>query len=200
MSTIQENEAAIKLAMPPVIYERMRKTIDDLLVTLRSAYANGLGNESELHRAERLTAVLSADFYSIEVLPEPPEPRHHALRYRFQDYENGRPSGPALLVDYRVAPRELQILRIITERPYVDLSGYEADLLGVLDESLIDAIRHAIRKHEDMLKAEADDDGRRGQLADRRHDEAVDRELEDRVHPVFTKILDGVRPKEGLHE
>jgi hypothetical protein len=186
MSTIQENEAAIKLAMPPVIYERMRKTIDDLLVTLRMAYQNGLGNESELHRAERLTAVLSADFYSIEVLPEPPEPLRHGLRYRFQDHENGRPQGPALLVDYRVAPREIELLRIVTEKPFVDLSGFTDDSISLLDESLLDAIIHEIQKHEQEAASEKDDTA--GYLADRKHDEKVDR--------IFEDILDGIRPKE----
>ncbi|MDD5305045.1 MAG: hypothetical protein PHS14_18250 [Elusimicrobia bacterium] len=175
MGTIQENGSGIKLAVPPTVYERMRETIDDLLITIRSAYANGIGNEDELRRAERLSIGLSADLGYIEVMPEVPEPPRGALRYRFQDHENGHPSGPALLVDYRVAPRELQLLRIISERPYADLSGLEADLLGVLDESLIEAIIREIRQHEE----EAEDSDIDGYLADRRHDELIDRELEE---------------------
>lgn len=188
MKSIQEKEAAIKLAVPPTVYERMRQTIDDLLATIRSAYANGLGNEDELRRAERLSIGLSADLGYIEVAPEPPAALRHALRYRYQQTENGRPQGPALLVDYRIAQQEIELLRIIAEKPFADLSGLSDDSIGLLDDSLVDDIIREIRQHEE----EVDDSSIEGYLADRRYDQKIDRVLED--------ILDTVRPPRRVTE
>lgn len=188
MGTIQEKGSGIKLAVPSNVYVRMRETIDDLLTTIRMAYQNGIGNEDELRRAERLSIGLSADLGYIEVSPEPPEPLRHSLRYRYQQSENGRPQGPALLVDYRTGPHEIELLRIVAEKPFADLSGFTDDSIGLLDESLIEAIIHEIQKHEE----ESEDDDTAGYLADQKYDAKVDR--------IFEDILDIVRPKAVGHE